>query len=120
MFGKNLQHYRLKHGLTKKALAAQCGLSAVAISNYENGKRKPESMDIIRTLRFPLTVPNRRRLTRCRPRTPNKGYPDPQFVFRKGCTFISEKGGGCILFFRYGIFVHAPRGRKRAKFRIFY
>ncbi|MBR4986660.1 MAG: helix-turn-helix transcriptional regulator, partial [Proteobacteria bacterium] len=39
MFGKNLQHYRLKHGLTKKALAAQCGLSAVAISNYENGKR---------------------------------------------------------------------------------
>ena len=56
MFGKNLQHYRLKHGLTKKALAAQCGLSAVAISNYENGKRKPESMDIIQRLAAALDV----------------------------------------------------------------
>lgn len=56
MFGKNLTYYRLKRGLTKKALADLCGLSAVAISNYETGKRKPESMDIIQRIASALGV----------------------------------------------------------------
>ena len=55
MFGRNLKYYRLKNSLTKKALAAKCGLSPMAITNYENGSRKP-SMDVLKRLAEALSV----------------------------------------------------------------
>lgn len=42
MFSKNLKYYRLKNSMTKKELAEQINLSPMAISYYENGKRKPD------------------------------------------------------------------------------
>ena len=42
MFSKNLKYYRLKSSMTKRELAGQVGVSPMAISNYENGKRKPD------------------------------------------------------------------------------
>ena len=42
MFAKNLKYYRLKKNMTKAALADACGVSPMAISNYESGKRKPD------------------------------------------------------------------------------
>lgn len=42
MFGKNLKYYRLKKDMTKKDLADACGLTSMAISNYESGKRMPD------------------------------------------------------------------------------
>ena len=56
MFGKNLQYYRLKCGMTKTALAKKCGLTTMTISNYETGKRKPESMEIIKHLASALGI----------------------------------------------------------------
>lgn len=41
MFSKNLKYYRLKAGLTKKALAEASGLTPMAITHYEAGERKP-------------------------------------------------------------------------------
>ena len=42
MIGQNIKYYRLKKDLTKKALASAVGLSAMAITNYEQGKRVPD------------------------------------------------------------------------------
>jgi Zn-dependent peptidase ImmA (M78 family)/transcriptional regulator with XRE-family HTH domain len=42
MVGSNLRFYRLKKGLTKRALAEACGLTPMAISHYEAGNRKPD------------------------------------------------------------------------------
>lgn len=56
MFSKNLQFYRLKKSMTKKELASLCSLSPMAITNYENGKRYPESMEIIRSLARALDI----------------------------------------------------------------
>lgn len=55
MFSKNLKHYRLKKQMTKKDLAAACGISSMAISNYESGKRKPD-MEIISKLAQALGI----------------------------------------------------------------
>ena len=41
MFSKNLKYYRLKAGLTKKALAQASELTPMAITHYEAGERKP-------------------------------------------------------------------------------
>lgn len=41
MFSKNLKYYRLKAGLTKKALAEASGLTPMAITHYEAGDRRP-------------------------------------------------------------------------------
>ena len=49
MFSKNLKYYRLKKGLTKKALADKANVSPMAITNYESGKRKPD-MDTLKSL----------------------------------------------------------------------
>lgn len=56
MFGKNLEYYRLKAGMTKKALAEKCGLTTTTISNYELGKRSPESIDIVKHLASALGI----------------------------------------------------------------
>ncbi len=42
MFSKNLKYYRLRKELSKKDLAAQIHVTPMAISHYENGKRKPD------------------------------------------------------------------------------
>lgn len=55
MFEKNLKYYRLKKGMTKAALAEECGVSPMAISNYESGKRRPD-MAIINKLAKALGV----------------------------------------------------------------
>jgi len=43
MFKKNLEYYRLRKHLSKKELADACGISAMAITNYEKGDRLPSS-----------------------------------------------------------------------------
>ncbi|MDO4387340.1 MAG: XRE family transcriptional regulator [Clostridia bacterium] len=55
MFEKNLKYYRLRSGLSKRELASRIGVSAMAISHYENGERKPE-IDILRRLAGALGV----------------------------------------------------------------
>lgn len=55
MVDKNLKYFRLKKGLTKKALAEQANVSPMAISNYESGKRKP-NMDTLKSLAEALEV----------------------------------------------------------------
>lgn len=55
MFSKNLKYYRLKSRLTKKELAEKVNVSAMAITNYENGTRKP-SMDILNSLAEALNI----------------------------------------------------------------
>lgn len=55
MFSKNLKYFRLKKGFTKKALADKANVSPMAITNYENGKRKPD-MDILKSLAEALEV----------------------------------------------------------------
>ena len=42
MFEKNLKYYRLKKNMSMKELAAKCGVTAMAVSNYESGKRRPD------------------------------------------------------------------------------
>lgn len=55
MLEKNLKYYRLRSGLSKKELASRIGVSAMAITHYENGERKPE-IDILRRLAGELGV----------------------------------------------------------------
>lgn len=55
MFSKNLKYYRLKSGLTKKALAEASGLTPMSISYYEAGERKP-GMDSLLSLASALGV----------------------------------------------------------------
>lgn len=55
MFAKNLKYYRLKKNISMKALADACGVSSMAISNYESGKRKPD-IEIINKLADALDV----------------------------------------------------------------
>ena len=56
MFSKNLRYYRLRSSMTKKQLAEQCGLSSMAITQYENGKRYPKDMNVIHSLADALGV----------------------------------------------------------------
>lgn len=55
MYGKNLKYYRLRSKLTKKELARRVGVSAMAITHYENEERKPE-IDMLRKLASELGV----------------------------------------------------------------
>ncbi len=55
MFSKNLRYYRLKNSMTKKELAKKSDLTSMAITNYENGTRKP-SMDTLKKLAAVLNV----------------------------------------------------------------
>lgn len=55
MFGKNLKYYRLRSKLSKKELARRVGVSAMAITHYENEERKPE-IAILRKLANELGV----------------------------------------------------------------
>ena len=55
MFEKNLKYYRLKKNMNMKDLAAACGVTSMAISNYESGKRTPD-METINKLAKALDV----------------------------------------------------------------
>jgi Zn-dependent peptidase ImmA (M78 family)/transcriptional regulator with XRE-family HTH domain len=55
MFGKNLKYYRLKKNLSMKELADMVGVTNMAISNYESGKRTPDIM-ILRKLASALGI----------------------------------------------------------------
>lgn len=55
MFSKNLKYYRLKNAMSKKKLAEQLNVSPMAISNYENGKRKPD-MELLKQMAKVLGV----------------------------------------------------------------
>ena len=56
MFSKNLKFYRLKKRMTKKMLAELCGISPMAITYYENGKRYPDKMETVKSLAKALNV----------------------------------------------------------------
>ena len=55
MFSKNLKYYRLKNHMSKKDLADKVHISAMAITNYENGSRNP-NMEILSALAEALGV----------------------------------------------------------------
>ena len=55
MFSKNLKYYRLKRQLSKRALAEKIHVSAMAITHYENGSRKP-NMEVLSALADALGV----------------------------------------------------------------
>lgn len=55
MFSKNLKYYRLKNHLSKKALADKIHVSAMAITNYEDGSRNP-NMEVLSALAEALGV----------------------------------------------------------------
>jgi len=55
MFSKNLKYYRLSRQLSKKELAEKARLTPMAITNYENGDRKP-NMKILQALADALEV----------------------------------------------------------------
>lgn len=55
MLSKNIKYYRLRKSLTKNDLAKLIGVSSMAISNYENGKRKPD-METLKKLAQVLDV----------------------------------------------------------------
>ena len=55
MFNKNLKYYRLKKNMSKKDLAEACGVTPMAITNYEQGTRRPE-IEIINKMAKALDV----------------------------------------------------------------
>ena len=55
MFNKTLKYYRLKKQMTKKELASLIGVTPMAITYYENGKRKPD-MNTIQALAKALDI----------------------------------------------------------------
>lgn len=55
MFEKNLKYYRLRKGMNMKELAKACGLTPMAVSNYESGKRRPD-METIKKLAKVLDI----------------------------------------------------------------
>ena len=55
MFSKNLKYYRLKKNVSKKDLAQACGVTPMAITNYEQGTRRPE-IEIINRMAKALGV----------------------------------------------------------------
>ena len=55
MFSKNLKFYRLCKQMTKKKLAQKVNVTPMAITNYENGVRKP-NMEILKKLATALDI----------------------------------------------------------------
>ncbi len=55
MISKNIKYYRLIKSMSKKDLAEAVNVTPMAISNYENGKRKPE-IDILKKIANVLGV----------------------------------------------------------------
>lgn len=55
MFSKNLKYYRLRKRMTKKELAERANVTAMAITYYEKGERRP-NMEILKALAAVLDV----------------------------------------------------------------
>ncbi|MCF0254506.1 MAG: helix-turn-helix domain-containing protein, partial [Duodenibacillus sp.] len=55
MLSKNLKYYRLRKGLSKKALAEKCGVSPMMMTYYEQGQRKP-SAEVLKAMAAALGV----------------------------------------------------------------
>ena len=55
MFSKNLKYYRLRKQMSKKELAEKVNVTPMAITNYENGDRKP-NMETMKALAKALDV----------------------------------------------------------------
>ena len=55
MFHQNLKYYRLRKRMSKKELAQKANVTAMAITNYEKGERKP-NMEILKALAAALDV----------------------------------------------------------------
>ena len=55
MFSKNLKYYRLRKQMSKKELAEKVNVTPMAITNYENGDRKP-NMETMKALADALDV----------------------------------------------------------------
>lgn len=55
MIGDNIRYYREVEGRTQKSIAEQIGISAMAMSNYENNKRQP-SYDVLHKLSKALHI----------------------------------------------------------------
>lgn len=55
MFSKNLKYYRLRAGLSKKALAQACGVTPMAMTHYETGDRRPD-IDVVERIADALGV----------------------------------------------------------------
>lgn len=85
LFSKNLKYYRLKKSLTKKELAALCGVSPMAITHYENEGRFP-GMEIMKRLADALHVRVTDFLV-----SRNQNLSFCHNEFRKGSALGSEK-----------------------------
>lgn len=48
MFNKNLKYFRLKKGLTQKALASLTNIAPTTIMSYESGELKPDMKSLKR------------------------------------------------------------------------
>ncbi|MCF0144679.1 MAG: ImmA/IrrE family metallo-endopeptidase [Firmicutes bacterium] len=55
MIGKNLKYYRLKNNMSMKDLADRSGISAMSISYYEKGDRRP-SQTVLKNLAAALDI----------------------------------------------------------------
>ena len=93
MLEKNLKYYRLRSGLSKRELASRIGVSAMAISHYENGERKPE-IDILRRLAGELGVKlaDFAVITSDNPRT-----EDPMAIIEDILTGVKQEDGEYIV-----------------------
>lgn len=50
--GKAIKQLRKKHGLKQQELAVQCGLTQTALSQIENGSRKPNAESLKKLTEF--------------------------------------------------------------------
>ncbi len=75
MFSKNLTYYRLKNQMSKKELAEKINVTPMAITNYENGSRKP-NMELLKALAAALGVRVSDFLT---PRNQNLSFAHAEF-----------------------------------------
>ena len=51
MLGSNIKYYRLKNNLTLRELANRINVTAMALSNYENNKRRPNNFIITKIVK---------------------------------------------------------------------
>ena len=55
-FGEKLKELRRKRGMSQKELAVKIGTTSRSVINYENGKRLPGSVEIVRHISKALGV----------------------------------------------------------------
>ena len=58
MLGSNIKYYRLKNNLSLRELASKINVTPMALSNYENNKRRPNNLiinSIVKELQIELS-----------------------------------------------------------------